>query len=81
MNDDASENKDISFESAYKRLEEISRQLEDSNTPLEKSFELYEEGQTLVNLCQNMLDKAEKRLKTIHVNENGHRIEDRDVDG
>ena len=80
MSDDSLKQDSISFENAYKRLEEISRQLEDSSTPLEKSFELYEEGQSLVNMCQNMLDKAEKRLKTIHIKEDGHWIEDKDVD-
>ena len=44
------------FEEAYRRLEEISRRLEDSSTPLELSFKLYEEGQTLINLCQKMLE-------------------------
>ncbi len=80
MSDDFLNQNTISFESAYKRLEEISRQLEDSAIPLEKSFELYEEGQSLINLCQNMLDNAEKRLKVIRGNADEYLIEEKDLD-
>jgi len=53
------------FEQAFKRLEAIATELDDSNTPLERSFMLYEEGQKLLKICHRMLDQAEKRLKVI----------------
>ena len=37
-------NKNISFESCLKQLEEIVEQLESGNVDLEKSVELYEKG-------------------------------------
>lgn len=57
----------MTFEGAYRRLEEISRRLEDPSTPLELSFQLYEEGQKLVVLCQTMLDDAERRFTLLKV--------------
>ena len=56
---------DLSFEKAFKRLEEIAHHLEDGKTELETSFKLYEEGQELLKICHAFLDKAEKRLKTL----------------
>lgn len=53
------------FEQAFQRLEAIATELDDSNTPLERSFALYEEGQKLLKICHRMLDQAEKRLKVI----------------
>jgi exodeoxyribonuclease VII small subunit len=65
MNENGSKNNEQSFESAFKRLEEIARQLEDSRTELEASFKLFEEGQMLMKFCHSLLDKAEKRLKIL----------------
>ncbi|NQT35704.1 exodeoxyribonuclease VII small subunit [bacterium] len=55
----------LTFEQAYKRLEEIASELENSDTPLEKSFDLFEEGQKLIRMCHQLLDRAEKRLKIL----------------
>jgi exodeoxyribonuclease VII small subunit len=64
------------FEEAYRRLEEISRRLEDGSTPLELSFKLFEEGQALIGLCQKMLDNAEKRIKILKSGSDGITSED-----
>ena len=71
---------EISFEEAYKRLEEISSLLDSGETELEKSFVLYEEGQKLMTICQKMLDNAEKKLKIISSEKNEFRIEERDIE-
>ena len=60
----------ISFEEAVQRLEQIVRQLETGNAPLDKSLELYEEGISLVNKCTKELKNAEKKIKIL-TSENG----------
>jgi len=77
-NDESTQNS-VSFEAAYKRLDEIACLLEDSTTPLEKSFALFEEGQKLLRTCQDILDKAEKRLKVIQVRPDGYDVEEQDI--
>lgn len=70
----------LSFEDAYKRLEEIAKKLENSNTPLEDSFELYSEGQKLIESCQGILDEAEKKLKILRIQPEGYNIEETDLE-
>lgn len=53
----------ISFEEAMARLEEIVKYLEGGNAPLDRSLELFEEGVTLVKLCNKKLDSAEQKVR------------------
>ena len=65
--------KKVSFEEALARLEEIVRLLESGETPLEKSFDLFEEGVKLVKLCGSRLDDTEKKIAILVKNgENGY---------
>ena len=58
-----------SFESALKRLEEISELLEDENTPLEDSIKLFEEGVELKDFCEEKLKNAKLKIdKTVKKN-------------
>jgi exodeoxyribonuclease VII small subunit len=43
--------RELTFEEALKRLEEIVETLEKGNTPLEESMDLYEEGMKLGKSC------------------------------
>jgi len=70
----------ISFENAFKRLEDIANSLENGDIELEKSFELYEEGQKLMKVCQKMLDSAEKKLKIISKEQNNFHVEETDIE-
>lgn len=54
--------KKISFEQAMGRLEEIVRQLERGDAPLEESLSLFEEGTRLVKMCSTRLDRAEQKV-------------------
>lgn len=54
-----------SFESALKRLEEISELLEDENTPLEDSIKLFEEGVELKDFCEEKLKNAKLKIDKI----------------
>ena len=47
------------------RLEEILSQMERGALPLEKTLELYQEGQTLVSECRAFLNQAEKTVKKL----------------
>lgn len=68
-------NENMTFESAMARLEEIVRALESGNTPLDTSLALFEEGVSLVKLCNSQLDHAEQRVKILTMGENGNIVE------
>lgn len=57
--------KKTKFEDAFLRLENIAQQLESGEVSLEESLELYEEGMNLVELCNQKLDAAEKKIQTL----------------
>ena len=57
--------KDIAFEAALSRLEEIVRVLDGGAAPLDQSLALFEEGVGLVKLCSAKLDMAEQRVKIL----------------
>ena len=46
-------------------LEQIVRQLEDGDLPLEKSLELFEQGIRLSRECQERLSQAERRIEIL----------------
>ncbi len=53
------------FESALKRLEEISDLLENDETPLEESVKLFEEGIELKEYCEEKLKSAKIKIDKI----------------
>ena len=55
----------MSFEQALKSLEDVVRQLESGEVPLEESIGLYERGETLRRHCQARLDAAQARIEKI----------------
>ena len=59
------ENKELTFEAALSRLEEIVRALDSGSAPLDESLALFEEGVGLVKLCSGKLDSAEQRVKIL----------------
>lgn len=60
--------KDINFEEAMKKLEEIANQLEKNDLELDKAVEKFEEGMKLSKKCSDILENAEKRI-TILIND------------
>jgi len=52
----------LSFEEASAKLDEIVRQLERGDCPLDKSLALFEEGVGLIKICSAMLEKAEQKV-------------------
>ncbi|SHI92967.1 exodeoxyribonuclease VII small subunit [Lutispora thermophila] len=62
-------NRELSFEEAMKRLEEIVNYLESGNISLEQALEAYSEGVKLSLYCNNKLEEAEGKIIKI-MNEN-----------
>ena len=58
-------NKNMTFESAMGKLEEIVQKLESGNESLEGSLKLFEEGSALASLCYGKLQNAEQKIKQI----------------
>lgn len=54
-----------SFETSLEALEQIVRELESGDLPLEKSLELFEDGIRLSRHCQERLNQAERRIEIL----------------
>jgi exodeoxyribonuclease VII small subunit len=65
------EAKEMNFEQALERLEEVVKQLEDGRLSLEKSLDLFEEGIRLSKICEGRLDAAEQRITILTMDDKG----------
>ncbi len=63
--------KEMTFEAAMARLEEIVRALEGGSAGLDQSLGLFEEGITLVKICNAKLEGAEQKVKLLAAGEDG----------
>jgi exodeoxyribonuclease VII small subunit len=66
--------KEIKFEEAIQKLEEIAKELESGTLGLDESVEKFEEGMKLSKTCTKMLNEAEKRINIL-IN-NGEEIQE-----
>ena len=57
--------KELSFEQALTRLEEIANVLENESPDLSKALEMYEESAKLLKCCSEMLDEAQKKITVL----------------
>lgn len=55
----------MSFEQALQALEKVVRDLESGEVPLDRSIDLYEQGEELRRHCQARLDAAQARIEKI----------------
>ncbi len=53
------------FETSLSRLEEIVKELEQGDLPLEKSLKLFEEGIKLSRICNKRLEEAERKVEVL----------------
>lgn len=58
--------KQLTFEEAMQKLEQINLQLQQSNTSLTKSIELYQQGLSLANYCKQQLLFATKKIEELN---------------
>lgn len=59
------------FESALKELEEVVKEMESGELPLEDAMKKYEMGMKHLKYCQDLLDKTEKKISVFTRDENG----------
>jgi len=67
----AKDAKEMKFETALDKLEEIVRKLEQGDLPLDDSLKLFEEGVGLARFCGTKLDAAERRIEILMKAEGG----------
>lgn len=60
-----SEKKELSFEAAMEKLEEVVEKLEQGDVPLEKAISMFQEGMSLSKLCHDKLKNVEKSIDRI----------------
>jgi exodeoxyribonuclease VII small subunit len=59
---------ELTYEQAFAELEGIVLLLEQEQTDLEATISWFERGQALAKRCQELLDQAELRVKTLGIN-------------
>lgn len=62
---ESEETEKLGFEEALGRLEQIVNELRSENLPLERAFELWEEGQRLYTHCNAVLDSMKRRIEEV----------------
>lgn len=55
----------LSFEAAFKQLEQVISELESGELELDRAIALFEKGRTLVEYCSNLLAQAELKVKML----------------
>ena len=53
------------YEQKIEKLRQIIEKIEDGNTSLDESLQLYEQGAALVKQCETLLNEAEVRITTL----------------
>ena len=57
----------MTFEQALARLEQIVKELEGGNVPLDDLMRLYDEGTTLVKTCTEKITAAEQKVRLVQM--------------
>ncbi|MFI5197215.1 MAG: exodeoxyribonuclease VII small subunit [Thermoanaerobaculia bacterium] len=57
--------KNLTFEKALSRLQEVVTELEDPDKGLEEGLKLFEEGIGLSRYCRGRIDEIEKRVEVV----------------
>lgn len=66
---------ELSYEEAFEELQSIVERLESGELPLEESLALFERGQALAARCNELLEKAELKLRALAPDESGEFVE------
>ena len=53
------------FESGLQELEQIVKEMESNELPLERALELFEKGMRLSETCRKQLEEAETRIEVL----------------
>lgn len=57
---------ELNIEEAFDRIEEAIGKLEDENISLDEAFSVYQEGMKLLKLCDEKIDRVEKKVLSIN---------------
>ena len=68
----AKKDKQIEFEEAFKRLEDIVNKMESGDLSLEESMTLFEEGIKLTETCKSRLEAAEQKIQLLTKDSDGN---------
>lgn len=74
MDESSADIANMSFEDALRALENVVRQLESGEVPLDDSISLYERGERLRKHCQARLDAAQARIERIVAGPDGKAV-------
>lgn len=66
----------MKFKQALEKLEEIVKELEKGDLPLEEMLSKYEKGVELSNVCSKKLNEAKKKVKVLTEEKEGFKEED-----
>ena len=55
------------LEEVFAQLDDLAEKLEDKETSLEDSFNLYKQGMELLKFCSDKLDTVEKKMLQMNV--------------
>ena len=62
------------FEGALAQLEDLVREMESDEVPLEALIRKYEEGTRLYQICEQRLDEARGRIEILRKKRNGEHV-------
>jgi exodeoxyribonuclease VII small subunit len=74
MDEQGSDIGQMTFEDALRALEDVVRNLETGEVPLDQSIDLYERGEALRKHCQARLDAAQARIEKIVAGPDGRAV-------
>lgn len=69
-------NKTVELEVAMKRLDEVVAKLSGEGVELEEALALYEEGVSLVRVCNERLENARRKINKIRLTGDGEITEE-----
>ena len=64
----------LPFEQALTQLEDLVREMESDDLPLEELIQKYEQGTQLHRVCEKRLDEAQGRIELIRKKRNGETV-------
>ena len=56
---------EMTLEEAFDQLDELIDKMEESDLPLEESFQLYKKGVSLVEVCNKKIEKVECDIRKV----------------
>lgn len=67
--------REINFEDALKKLEEIAGKMGEEGLSLDESLKMFQEGMELSTFCNKKLDEVEKKISVVLKNSEGSLVE------